>query len=115
MRRPLIPVALALAAGVVFGRYVDIRGHIFYLCAFLIPAAYIIGGRLLEKRLSPLAFIAAALALYGAVYSSHAEFDDPPKGHIVHYASGQKLDLEGVVASMPEWKARKYSMSFQME
>ncbi len=115
MRRPLIPVALIMAAGVVFGRCVDVRGQIFYLCAILIPAAYLIGSRLLEKRLPPYLFVAAALALYGAVYSSHAEYDEIPEGHILHYASRESLDVEGVVVLMPERKADKFSMHFRAE
>ena len=108
-------MALALAAGVVFGRYVDLRGEIFYLCAVMIPLTFLIGRRFSEKPLPPYIFIAAALALYGGLSSSHAEFDEPGKGDIASYTERGPLDLEGQVVALPERQIGRDRMVVRVE
>lgn len=115
MRRPFLWPAIGLAAGVLTGKggwtsQPDFFPAIFLLLLLLLPFLWTYRG---TRLFLPL-FV---LAVSGVGWVRIHQVSSLPRHHIVHFADGEWVSLEGRIASLPEVKekGRRRIHSFVLE
>ncbi|MBZ0270738.1 DNA internalization-related competence protein ComEC/Rec2 [bacterium] len=101
MRRPLVVLAPALAAGIAAGAAIDMRGLVAVTAAVAVLVAFLVSRRLPGKPPPPFVFAALAFALYGAFCSSDLAFTHPKAGDVAHYAGPSARTVTGLIVEGP--------------
>ena len=103
-RAPLLPVAAALTAGIIAGRYAPFTTGTWVACGLAALLTAAVTFRLKRLRLATALAVAACVVCIGAVHVRLAYFTTP-EDHIVTYTPGRGrvlATLRGRIASTPQ-------------
>ncbi len=111
--RPLISLLFSYIAGLILGSYFDFPARWLLIISALLLTAYLISIIRHQKLASYLPFL--LFLILGVLFIGRNLHFRPPPGHIVSYAGGRRINIEGTLYQSPELSQKKTRVYLEVE
>lgn len=101
MPRPLLPLVIALIAGIAVGYFLRLP-DLPILAALLLIFSFLFLALIKNRASLILPLTACALFILGILNINHSLYRIPEVSHVVHHISKEKLTLEGIINEDPQ-------------
>ncbi|MEI8172737.1 MAG: DNA internalization-related competence protein ComEC/Rec2 [Deltaproteobacteria bacterium] len=102
MRKPLVPLLVAMMAGIVIGNYIKIPDILLLFCLFSAFILLLIPANLKNWKGLKLSLLMLSFLFLGVLNINLYLNPDQGTNHIIHYAGKGNIIIEGVISENPE-------------
>jgi competence protein ComEC len=102
MQKPLVPLLLAMMAGIVIGNYIKIPDILLLLSLLSALILLLIPANLKNRKGLKLSLLMLSFLFLGVLNINLYLNPDQGTNHIIHYAGKENMIIEGVISENPE-------------
>ncbi|MCX5854697.1 MAG: ComEC/Rec2 family competence protein, partial [Deltaproteobacteria bacterium] len=102
MRKPLVPLLVAMMAGIVIGNYIRIPDILLLFCLFSAFILLLIPAKLKNWKGLKLSLLMLSFLFLGVLNINLYLNPDQGTNHIIHYVGKENIIIEGVISENPE-------------